>query len=196
MKINISTKDGKSWKLDLEGESLVGKSLGDKIKGSEISPDLVGYEFAITGASDIAGFPHKADVEGSNLKRVILTKGWGMHKKPRKEGKKKVSTPKGLRLRKTIRGKEISEKTIQINLKIEKDGSKKLNEIFPDQNKPKEEPKKETSAEKSSEVKTETAVETTPAEKPTEEKPSESKPAEKSAEETTTEKPMEETSSK
>ena len=37
----------------------------------------------------------------------------------------------------------ISPEIVQINLKILKEGVKKLSEIFPDQNKPKEQPKKE-----------------------------------------------------
>ena len=60
-----------------------------------------------------------------------------MHKKP-KGDKKKNRKPKGLRLRKMVRGKIISQAVSQINLKILKEGSKKLIEIFPDQNKPKE----------------------------------------------------------
>lgn len=134
-KLNISSKDGKSWKLELESETLIGKKIGDKIQGSEISADLAGYELEITGASDMAGFPHKKDAEGPQLRGVLLTKGWGMHKKPRREGKKPVQTSKGLRLKKSVRGKELSDKTIQINLRVEKEGSKTLATIFPDQNK-------------------------------------------------------------
>jgi len=40
-----------------------------------------------------------------------------------------------LRLRKTVRGKIISNAISQINLKVVKQGSKKLSEIFPEQNK-------------------------------------------------------------
>jgi hypothetical protein len=58
-----------------------------------------------------------------------------MKKRIRKEGKKKIgrNKPKGLRLRKTVRGNTISNDIIQINLKITKEGSKKLSDIFPDQ---------------------------------------------------------------
>ena len=48
------------------------------------------------------------------------------------------SKPDGLRKRKTIRGKVISEKTALLNLNVLKVGSKKLEEIFPDQNKKEE----------------------------------------------------------
>jgi hypothetical protein len=41
-------------------------------------------------------------------------------------------------MRKTVRGKVISPVIVQINLKILKEGHKKLSEIFPEQNQPKE----------------------------------------------------------
>ena len=138
-KLNISEK-GKAWKIESASEELAGKKIGDTIEGINISEDLTGYTLKITGATDTSGFPHKPDVQGSEIRRVILTKGWGMHKKPRWSGKKKVSTVKGLRLRKTVRGQQLSEKTSQINLIVTKHGSKPLIEIFPDQNKPKEKP--------------------------------------------------------
>ncbi len=139
-KINISEKTGKTYHLELESEELMGKELHEKIKGKDISPDLEGYEFEIAGASDVAGFTALEDVEGTGLKKVLLTYGKGMHKRPRREGKKKVSNfkPKGLRMRKTVRGKVISPSIVQINLKTLKEGSKKLSEIFPEQNQPKE----------------------------------------------------------
>lgn len=139
-KINISEKNGKTFHLETEGEELIEKELHNKIQGKDISPDLVGYEFEITGASDKAGFTSMKDVEGIGLKKVLLTYGKAMKKRPRKEGKKKLSKnrPKGLRLRKTVRGKIISPAISQINLKVLKEGSKKLAEVFPEQNKKEE----------------------------------------------------------
>jgi small subunit ribosomal protein S6e len=136
-KINIGTKEGKTYKLEVEAEGLMEKSLGDKISGKDIYPELDGYEFEITGTSDSSGFTSRADVEGIGLKKVLLTYGKGMHKRSKREGKKKRSnsTPGGLKLRKTIRGKIISSAITQINLKLIKEGSKKLSEIFSEQNK-------------------------------------------------------------
>ncbi len=125
-KLNISDK-GKAWKLEIESESLVGKSIGDTIEGKEIKEDLQGYQLEITGGSDSAGFPLAKQVEGLALKRLLLTKGWGMH-----------DARKGVRLRKTVRGKQISSTTAQINMIVTKAGKKPLAEIFSDQNKPKE----------------------------------------------------------
>ena len=148
-KINISEKTGNTYKLELEGEELIGKELHDKISGSEIAGDLQGYEFEITGASDKAGFPSLEIIGGIGLKKVLLSYEKGMKKRPKKEGKIKRSKnrPKGLRLRKTARGRVISQDIVQINLKTLKEGNKKLSEIFPDQNKPKEEPKEKAKEE-------------------------------------------------
>jgi len=146
-KINISDK-GKTFKLEADVESLIGKKIGEKISGTEIKKELEGYELEITGTSDIAGFPGKKDIEGTNLRRVLLTKGFSLKKKPRKEGKKgSKRLPKGLRLKKTVRGNTISKETIQINTKVIKSGAKKLEEIFPEQAKKPEEKKEETKTE-------------------------------------------------
>ena len=136
-KINISEKGGKTYKIEIESEAIIGKELHDKISGEDISPELKGYELEITGASDKSGFTAMKDVEGIGLKKVLLTYGKGMQKRHRKEGKKKLSNkrPKGLRLRRSVRGKIISPEISQINLKVLKQGDKKLLEIFPDQNK-------------------------------------------------------------
>ncbi len=134
-KINISSKDGKTYKLETETEELIGKKINDIIPGETLLANLNDYELKITGASDKAGFPYIKDLEGSELKRILLNYGKGMNKRPKKEGKKKRSRnrPKGLRLRKTVRGNTISSDTIQINLKVEKAGKKPLSEIFSEQ---------------------------------------------------------------
>ncbi len=144
-KINISNK-GKTFKLELDSELLIGRKIGEKFDGKEIKPELAGYELEITGTSDIAGFPGFKEVEGTSLKRVLLSYGKGMHKKPRRQGKKPVESPNGLRLKKSVRGNTISKDTIQININIIKPGSKKLEEIFPEQNKPKEQAKETQTA--------------------------------------------------
>ncbi len=130
-KINISDK-GKAWKVETESEALAGKAVGDKIEGREIKHELEGYELEITGGSDIAGFPLSKNVEGLGLKRVLLKRGFGMR-----------DTRKGLRLRKTVRGKVISSAVSQINMKVLKHGKKPLVEVFSEQNKLKENSKSE-----------------------------------------------------
>jgi len=118
-KINVSHK-GKTIKFETDNEELVGSIIGDKIDGKLISADLEGYELTIAGTSDKAGFPGMPDIKGQALKRVILKRGRGMK-----------NNAEGLRLRKTVRGNEISADTVQINLKVEKEGSKKFESMIP-----------------------------------------------------------------
>ncbi len=146
-KINISAKDGKTFKLEAEALGLNQQKIGDTVKGEDISPDLSGYELQITGASDIAGLPAFESVEGVGLKRVLLGLGKGMHRRPKGNKKKPKRPTKGLKLRKTIRGKVISDAISQINMKVVKEGSKKLSEVFPEQNKAPEAPPAQEQAE-------------------------------------------------
>jgi len=129
-KLNISEK-GKTYKIEVELDSVEGKILGDKIKGSDIKPELEGYELEITGASDKAGFPYFKEVEGSQLKRILLSKGKGMSGWKKK--RKKHIKIKGLRKKRTVRGNTISRDTSQINLAVRKAGKTKLEEVFPEQ---------------------------------------------------------------
>jgi ribosomal protein S6E (S10) len=80
---------------------------------------LEGYEVEITGTSDIAGKAGSKGLEGSGYHRILLTKGKFMR-----------DTRKGIRLRKVLRGEEISLKTIQINSKILKHGHKKFETLL------------------------------------------------------------------
>ena len=118
-KINISDK-GKTLKIESESEVIVGKKIGETIQGKDISPDLEGYELEITGTSDLSGFPGQKGLEGAGYHRKLLTKGFSMHDKK-----------KGLRLKKTLRGEEISVKTHQINTIVKKQGSKDFNSLLP-----------------------------------------------------------------
>ncbi len=117
-KVNISDK-GKTHKVETENEVLIGKKIGETIPGDEISEDLRGYELLITGTSDVAGIPGFKGIEGTQYKRRLLTYGPGM--KDRR---------KGMRLRKTARGEEISIKTVQINTIVGKHGTKKFHELI------------------------------------------------------------------
>ena len=137
-KINVAHK-GKTFKVESENEGLAGYSINDKIDGKEFSDLLEGYELLITGTSDKSGFMGVADIQGPNLHKVLLGYGPGMKKKPK--GETKINRkPKGLRLRKTVRGREISSFTVQINTKVLKEGKKKFDSLFET---PNEEEKKE-----------------------------------------------------
>ena len=136
-KLDLSHK-GKTYHMDSDSEVFVGKKIGDKVSGEEIKKELEGAEFTITGASDKAGFPSYSKVEGTGLKRVLLTKGFGLKNKHKK---KKTSSPtlvKGIRMRRTVRANTMSSDIVQINLKMTKEGPKSLAAMLGKEEKPAE----------------------------------------------------------
>ncbi len=164
-KINISHK-GKTLKIETDSEVIVGKKIDEIIKGEDISNELDGYEVKITGTSDISGIPGFKGLEGSGYHRRLLTYGTGMKNKK-----------KGIRLRKTNRGEEISLKTSQVNTILVKEGKKKFNDLLSPkaEEAPKEEakPAEEKKEEKPKEEKKEAPKEETKEpEKKEKEKPS------------------------
>jgi len=162
-------KTGKNYAKTVTDDTLMGKKLRDKISGDLVG--LPGYELEITGGSDNAGFPMRADIDTAGRKKALLTSGPGVHIKR-----------KGQRTRKTIVGNTISETTVQINLKITKYGTKKLEDALglakeespaeetkPEakEEKPKEEaPKEEAKPEPKEEVKEEKKEKEAPKEEP------------------------------
>jgi small subunit ribosomal protein S6e len=132
----------KTFHVEASLEPFLGKKLGDKIQGTSIKEfPFEGYEFEITGASHMAGFPVIKGIPGSGLKRVLLTHGQGLKKKPRKEGKKMrgYQNPKGLRMKRTIHANLITESIMQVNLKVIKSGSQTMAKILGKEEVPKEE---------------------------------------------------------
>lgn len=130
-KVVIGTKDGKCVQKEVaeaDAKNLIGKKVGDTIKGESIS--LTGYEFEITGGSDHAGFPMRKDISGAVRKRILAVKAVGLKKKA-----------KGIRQRKTVCGNIIHAKISQINLKVLKEGKEPL--AAPKEGEAKEEAPKE-----------------------------------------------------
>lgn len=119
-------------------KQFLGLKIGDSVKGDAI--DMPGYEFMVTGGSDNCGFPMRKGINGDR-KMILAEGGIGI-----------TSPGKGVRVRKTVAGETINEKTSQINLKVTKQGKKPLIEE-------KKEAKEEAKAE-----------EKKPEEKPTEKK--------------------------
>ncbi len=116
IKINIADKSGKTVKKELkdaQASALHGKKIGDKFHGELI--DMPGYEFEIAGGSDYCGFPMRKDVNGIMRKAILTTTGLGNNYKR-----------KGMRLRRTVAGNTIFNKTTQVNLKVIKHGAEPL----------------------------------------------------------------------
>jgi len=88
---------------DAQAQPLLGRKIGEVIEGSTIG--LTG-KIMITGGSDKAGFPMRADTLGGGKNYILLTEGVGF--KTKEEGAKK---------RKLVRGNMITEETYQVNAK-------------------------------------------------------------------------------
>ena len=135
-KINVS-HNGKTYKVETENEFLIGKKIGETIQGNQVDENLAGYDLEITGTSDLSGIPGFQELEGSSYHRELLKYGPGMRDRR-----------KGIRLRKTLRGNEISSKTHQINTKVVKEGDKKFDQLVKKEEVSEEAPKEESKEEK------------------------------------------------
>ncbi len=98
-------KSKTSKAASLEGtkaQALVGKSIGEEIDGKLLGVGNV--KLRITGGTDKDGVPMRFDIQGAARKRAILSGGVGY--KPSDSGE---------RQRKLLRGRVISEETLQVN---------------------------------------------------------------------------------
>lgn len=110
-------KTGKSYNKVVTTDIFKRKKLHETVSGETIG--LNGYELEVTGGSDTSGFPMRSNFEGIAKRKALLKGGVGV-----------IIPREGARIRKTIRGNELSLNITQINLKITKYGPKKLEEIF------------------------------------------------------------------
>ncbi|MBI2507733.1 30S ribosomal protein S6e [Candidatus Woesearchaeota archaeon] len=114
----IGDKNGKSYSKKIEDNSeFAGKKLGEMIKGELAG--LSGYELKITGGSNDAGFPMRAEINLAGKKKIYARKGIGINAKY-----------KGNFVRKTVAGNTVYQKTSQLNLAVVKAGKKSLEETF------------------------------------------------------------------
>ncbi|MEK6983711.1 MAG: 30S ribosomal protein S6e [Nanoarchaeota archaeon] len=128
---------GKTFQREVKDDSarpFIGLNIGESIKGESI--DIDGYEFQVTGGSDYCGFPMRKGILGLR-KKISIYGGVGFR-----------SHTKGIKRRKTVCGHKIHEKISQINLKVTKEGPKKLAEMFSVPEGTKKEEKSEAKEEK------------------------------------------------
>ena len=115
--------DGMTYQVDVSDQNatrFIGRELGEEVDGSAVGLD--GYTLELTGGSDNAGRPMRDDVRGPNLKSVLLEGGTGYN--PTAEGERK---------RVTVRGREVSDNTRQINARIADRGSGAVDELLDDE---------------------------------------------------------------
>ncbi len=96
------------------------KKVGSKVEGETIG--FPNYTFTITGGSDLAGFPHEKGIKGEGLRRVLRKTPVGSSSRrkkiPKRTGGYELVDLRDVRLRKRVRGEELSEWTRQINLML------------------------------------------------------------------------------
>ena len=101
-------ESGDTRQFDVDGQDanrFLGREIGDEVDGTAIGAD--GLTLTITGGSDTAGRPMRENVPGTDLKELLLDGGTGY--KPARDGERK---------RVTVRGREVSDETVQINARV------------------------------------------------------------------------------
>ncbi|WP_049927452.1 30S ribosomal protein S6e [Halopiger goleimassiliensis] len=114
-------ESGSTHQLEAEEQDanrFIGKSIGEEVDGSAVGLD--GYTLEITGGSDDAGRPLNPDVQGPNLKEVLM-EGRQVGYKPSRDGERR---------RITVRGSEISDAVAQINASIVDRGDADVEELL------------------------------------------------------------------
>jgi small subunit ribosomal protein S6e len=113
-------ESGTTYQIDVEDQDanrFIGRELGEEVQGSAVGLD--GYTLELTGGSDDAGRPMRADLNGPDLNAVLLEGGTGYN--PSREGERK---------RVTVRGREVSDATRQINARIADRGTQSVDDLL------------------------------------------------------------------
>jgi small subunit ribosomal protein S6e len=114
--------DGHTYQFDVEGQDtnrFLGREIGAEVEGGSVG--LSGYTLEITGGSDDAGRPMREDVAGPDLKALLLGGGTGFN--PTKDGERR---------RITVRGREVSDATSQVNATIASRGGESIEDLLGD----------------------------------------------------------------
>ena len=114
------SESGRSYQREVDGQDanrFLGLDIGDEVDAEAVGLD--GYTVEITGGSDAAGRPMRPDVSGSGLQDVLLSGGPGF--KPTTDGERK---------RVSVRGKEVSEATVQLNVSIAERGEESVESLY------------------------------------------------------------------
>jgi len=99
---------GETRQREVDGQDanrFLGRELGGEVDGGAIG--LEGYTVEITGGSDDTGRPMRSDVPGSNLRELLSAGGVGYH--PSRDGERR---------RITVRGRQVSDATAQVNVRV------------------------------------------------------------------------------
>ncbi|GGL29025.1 30S ribosomal protein S6e [Halarchaeum grantii] len=112
--------EGTAHAVEIEGQDanrFIGREIGDEVDGGAVG--LTGCTLEITGGSDEAGRPMRPGVAGSGLDDVLATGGVGYN--PDRDGERR---------RISVRGREVSDATVQINVKVVETGEQSVAELL------------------------------------------------------------------
>ena len=107
-KVVVGDDAGDTRQFDVDGQDanrFLGREIGEDVDGGAVGVD--GVDLTLTGGSDEAGRPMREDVPGTDLKELLLEGGVGYD--PSRDGERK---------RVTVRGRQVSEDTVQINARV------------------------------------------------------------------------------
>jgi len=99
---------GKTYQHEVDGQDanrFLGREIGEEVDAAAVGLD--GYTLELTGGSDETGRPMRENVPGSAIKELLLEGGVGFN--PSRDGERK---------RITVRGRQVSNETAQVNAKI------------------------------------------------------------------------------
>lgn len=112
--------DGRTRQFEVDGQDanrFLGRDIGEEVDGGSVG--LSGYTLEITGGSDDAGRPMRSDVAGPALKALLLDGGTGFN--PTRDGERR---------RITVRGREVSDATSQVNATIASRGEESIDDLL------------------------------------------------------------------
>ncbi|MFB6075398.1 MAG: 30S ribosomal protein S6e [Haloarculaceae archaeon] len=113
-------ESGHTYQVTVDGQDanrFAGRELGEEVDGGAVG--LEGYTLELTGGSDDAGRPMRPDVRGAELTSILTDGGVGYA--PTRDGERK---------RITVRGREVSDATSQINARIVARGSEDVADLL------------------------------------------------------------------
>jgi len=100
--------DGQTYQHEVDGQDanrFLGREIGEEVEGGAVGLD--DYTLELTGGSDETGRPMREDVPGAQIRERLLEGGVGFN--PTRDGERK---------RITVRGRQVSEETAQVNATI------------------------------------------------------------------------------
>jgi len=100
--------DGQTYQHEVDGQDanrFLGREIGEEVEGGAVGLD--DYTLKLTGGSDETGRPMREDVPGAQIRERLLEGGVGFN--PSRDGERK---------RITVRGRQVSEATAQVNATI------------------------------------------------------------------------------